>query len=111
VQVAERVMGLCFHSWKVQKERSYSNIKFACSKCKKEAWGGDATMPPDYPNDITAAFAVAAKIETNFTLDFDNTNDLNIRWYAAFEHGDADGESAPLAICRAALKAAERKME
>lgn len=55
-----------------------------------------------YTLDISAAFEVAQKIGGLHLIEF---TAINHKWRAAFKENVAEAETAPLAICRAALLA------
>lgn len=56
----------------------------------------------NYSDDISAAFEVAEKIGGLHLMEF---TAINHKWRAAFKENIAEAETAPLAICRAALLA------
>ena len=100
VELAEQVMGLCYHDWR-PKGNSPRPSKFVCLKCLKEAYGSDALLPPDYANDIAAAWTVVEKFnaEDDDGLFEAMTNEIPLVGFTAQE--------AATAICRAALKAVQ----
>lgn len=84
-------------------------------------------QPPEYSTDIAAAWDVAEKLKHMtaedewFEMGFNRKGDLKGLWWVSFTfhveyEGDAprttaSGNTAPLAICRLALKVVERQLE
>lgn len=114
--IGEKVMGLCAHEWKFVPHDDDDGVYRICQKCHLEFWG---LRPPtygchygSYSTDIAAAWEVVEKLRM-FVLPFGktdwcSTNTRNFR--GAFENiGVAD--TAPLAICRAALLATLKDLE
>jgi len=70
----------------------------------KKSWDWEFTLP-SYSTDISAAWRVVEKMS-----DGETPNDVELRtsvrgWRCDFFKGYANAETAPLAICRAALLA------
>ena len=87
--VAEKVMG-------------WTNVRFICHglSLRGEVDGEPSEKVPFYSVDIDAAWDVVEKIGTSFTLERYN------RWYVEFgDRYSAAADTAPHAICLAALKA------
>lgn len=74
-----------------------------CERCRKE-------HPRRYSEDIAAAWEVVEKLKGGFSLDTDHGKPASwcVNWIVVGEtpkHVVAHGDTAPLAICLAALKA------
>jgi hypothetical protein len=97
--VAEKVMGWrwedCF--------RAYTGVLTV----RHEEYGG----PPFYSTDIAAAWDVVEKMRerrADFYIRFVSTWTVEFDSVAGDYNGYTDGDTAPLAICLAALKAVEK---
>lgn len=108
--IGEKVMGLCAHDWKLVPHEDDDGVCRICQKCHLEFWG---LCPPlygchygSYSTDISAAWEVVEKLRM-FVLPFGKTDwcSTNIRNYRGAFENIAVADTAPLAICRAALLA------
>jgi hypothetical protein len=117
--VAEKVMG-----WKYRQSspdpkkhfcREYGNdagwwLKPSMTPGAKHWACATCSPPPAYSTDIAAAWEVTEKLAEDFMLVYAVAH---AGWRARFEHaegwwkGEAYADTAPLAICRAALAALE----
>jgi len=101
IEVAVQVMGLCYHNWQ-PKSNSPRPTKFVCLNCLKEACGADSHMPPDFPNDIAAAWKIVDKFKQMVCLD-----DLCEEIKRVPDLISMSAPDAAYAICLAALKAVQ----
>lgn len=113
--IAEKVMGLCVRSAEQVGIRAHEE-EYACDfyvnkpDASEPRWGHMLPLQP-YSTDIRAAWEVFERVRhlsQESSTRIEHEGDL---WHATFSTLDflaqASGETAPLAICRAALKAAE----
>jgi hypothetical protein len=116
ILVAEKVMGLCAHDWKLIPNDD-DGVCRICQKCHLEFWG---LRPPvygahygSYSTDITAAWEVLEKMGS-YKLRTVHTSE-ETKHEATFWRGmmgfPVKAETAPLAICRSALLAITYKLE
>lgn len=127
--VAEKVMG--FRWFHCVAGTGVIRNQF-CSKAQEETWCGvgwkmtpidrpimgefnDSSGCPKYSTDIAATMEVVEKLSLEFSLGWLPSDDSGINWDASFgQDRDSEGgtcvyaETAPLAICRAALVLAIR---
>ena len=106
-EVAEKVMGDLFNpdfGWALSKYR-HAPAESVCEISMK---------PPTYSISISAAWEVVEKVTNDFTRDLGFKFHVHSGGLTSISvDGDAvnyrvEGETAPLAICRAALVAAEK---
>lgn len=65
---------------------------------------------PYYSTDIAAAWTVVEKIKSkDRAIFFELVNSVNYKWECQIGGGNAEADTAPHAICLAALKAVEGK--
>lgn len=121
-RVAEVVFGC-----KPEKDKDFSGESFClCAKCDPDK-DGMGSWVSDYSTDIAAAWTVVEKMSSKFEADALVTGELKVmgvyrscgQWACEImtTHPDGDapyvmnawGETAPLAICKAALMAMERE--
>ena len=115
------LMGECVHDWvlQVDEDDPHSGIVWRkCTRCDKEYWGLNPPVCRYYSTDIAAAMQVVEKlVEMGFYVDIGidkHGAQVQLNHYTGSEYGWIHGKSlradtAPLAICRAALKAVEDK--
>jgi hypothetical protein len=96
--IAEKVMGYEYHPTK-----RYMAPKNYRDRDGFRVWDEDI---PHYSTDIAAAWEVVTKLaEEGKQIRISNKAMGNNYWWSYIEEGAAQGESAPHAICLAALKA------
>lgn len=92
---------------------------WACSSCSARGmWGDQADhlrQPPHYSTDVSAAFEIVEKVDFRLELTEYDPGD-GLRWVAKFMGpghvaGKAESNSAPEAICLAALRVTGVKTE
>ncbi len=121
--IAEKVMGLCVHEWEYTTLDEFMDDWMAkCDKCNIETSGGSREMCPasghtqPYSTDIAAAWTVVEKLRCawDFSLQvFAEEGGTGACFTVMGETFRSDGshmfsaeaDTAPLAICLAALKA------
>lgn len=110
--VAERVMGRCPH----REQRRYvhqSDTGFECVACGKDVYGRENC--PAYSTSIEAAWQVVEKLKADgwwIAVEHEAPDDPERAWGACLSPNPhlpvwEMAETAPLAICRAALMAVE----
>lgn len=117
--VAEHIMGECRHDWQKCGPNQWNH---ACTKCGETAGSLVAWTPKEfpavgkgtpYPKSISAAWQVVEKMREQGWDHFSLTWGAKGKWDAMFMmwHGPEDAivqevaDTAPLAICLAALRA------
>jgi len=126
--VAEKVMGLCAHDWKLIPNDD-DGVCRICQKCHLEFWG---LRPPvygahygSYSTDISAAWEVVERMNKQYGADIEiishhPKNDCIAHFWncdpnMSIEHIMDDfvarADTVPLAICRGALLAIEHELE
>lgn len=120
--VAEKVMGLCAHDWKLISNDD-DGVCRICQKCHLEFWG---LRPPvygahygSYSTDISAAWEVVEKLSQTYGVEvslYDKLASCKILKEVKNDWkyeliAEQIYESTPLAICRSALLAVTYKLE
>jgi hypothetical protein len=118
ILIAEEVMGLCAHDWKLIPHEDDDGVCRICQKCHLEFWG---LCPPiygchygSYSTDISAAWEVLEKMGSSYELKSIHHPSGTVH-KATFWRGmmgfPVEAETAPLAICRSALLTMTYKLE
>lgn len=120
--VAEKVMGLCAHDWKLISNDD-DGVCRICQKCHLEFWG---LRPPvygahygSYSTDISAAWEVVEKLSQTYGVEvslYDKLASCKILKEVKNDWkyeliAEQIYESTPLTICRSALLAVTYKLE
>lgn len=120
--VAEKVMGLCAHDWKLISNDD-DGVCRICQKCHLEFW---RLRPPvygahygSYSTDISAAWEVVEKLSQTYGVEvslYDKLASCKILKEVKNDWkyeliAEQIYESTPLAICRSALLAVTYKLE
>lgn len=120
--VHEKIFGKCGHVLSIYKKdnRNWSDdyTTYRCKKCKTETFRGlsyheGKTVCPQYSTDIADAWLVLDYLENNgyeYNLVFES-NYYMLDLYRNGYKFQGDAETAPLAICIAALKSCGVKVE
>ena len=107
--IHEQVFGKCAHDWiKVTNKPldKKGNSIYKCSKCGDRRPAREAMGWRNYSTDIAAAWQVVEKMSKLYHVEienFDNGYGVTLDDYS--QTWEAHADTAPLAICRAALLA------